>query len=534
MPFLDARKLAQHAKIETDVCIVGAGAAGITLARELCGQPLRVLLLESGGFSFSHRPQLLYRGENVGMETFSTSRSRYRMFGGSTYRWAGQSCPMSELDFEQRDWIPDSGWPFNRDHLEPYYRRAQSVCKLGDHCYEPSAWSSADKLVLPVDSTRLTTRIYQFGYPLEFGRTYRDELTRSTNVDVYLHANVVDIEMAQHAESVKSLQVATFNGRRCSVTAKAFILATGGIENPRLLLASNRVAKAGIGNQYDLVGRYYMDHPYFHTGYYEPAQECYDRSLHVIEDYSRTGSEQRVVAGFTLGEELLRAEGLNSCAIYFVRRPNYKSLPEYFAPGNKSFIRLLDVLKHNELPDGQFRRHIRNIIGGFKDVRVSLRRHLIELIRRRQRISLRAVMEPRPMRDSRITLSDRRDHFGMPRVRVDWKLHPKDKDGIVRVHTELQREIESRRLGRLVVDLSENETGWPNSITGGAHHMGTTRMHRDPKKGVVDANCRVHGTTNLYIAGSSVFPTASFAHPTFTIVALAIRLADHLRSEIHS
>jgi choline dehydrogenase-like flavoprotein len=218
--------------------------------------------------------------------------------------------------------------------------------------------------------------------------------------------------------------------------------------------------------------------------------------------------------------------------IYFVRRPNYKSQPEYFAPGHKSFIRLFDVLRHDELPDGQFRRHIRNIIGGFKDVRISLRRQLIELINRQQRISLRAMMEPRPMRDSRIMLSGRRDHFGMPRVRVDWKLHPKDKDGIVRVHTELQGEIERRRLGRLVVDLSENETGWPNSISGGKHHMGTTRMHRDPRKGVVDANCRVHGTTNLFIAGSSVFPTASFAHPTLTIVALAIRLADHLKSQM--
>ncbi len=227
-----------------------------------------------------------------------------------------------------------------------------------------------------------------------------------------------------------------------------------------------------------------------------------------------------------------RAERLNGAAIYFVRRPAYKTAPEYFSKGGRSFIHLIDVLRHHELPDRHLARHLLNIAAGAGDVAVSLRRQFIELVRPRPRLALRAVLETTPNPASRVTLGSRRDHFGMPRVRVNWQLNARDTRGLVRLLQVMRQEFERCRIGRLVEDIAVDGSGWPTSMTGGKHHMGTTRIHDDPRQGVVDADCRIHGMSNLYIAGSSVFPTGGYANPTLTIVALALRLAEHLKRRL--
>ncbi len=534
MAFFNAKNLEQNTCVQADVCIVGGGAAGITLARELIGQTCKVVLLESGDLRFRHPPQFLYLGENVGIDNFSTGKSRYRVFGGSTYAWAGQCAPLQKLDFEKREWIPNSGWPFDYDHLEPYYRRAQRICSLARFDYKSEGWKNEEKALLPVDKQSLTTLIYQFSHPLNFGEIYYDDLAKADNVDVYLNANAVEITLDDLGEKVSALQVATLNRRRSTVKARIYILAAGGIENPRLLLASKKTAEQGVGNQHDLVGRYFLDHPYFFTGYYDPTQIKYDQSLHVIENYDRMGGEQQVLAGLSLSEDILRKEQLNSCAVYFIRRPNFKSKPDYFFPANKSMQHLADIVTHTELPDKNFMQHLGKIGQGFKDIQTTLGRQLAERFTPMPRLALRVALETRPVRGSRITLSERRDRLGMQRVKVDWQLNRQDLQGLIRFHEILKNEFVQRGLGDLVIDLTENDSGWPNSMTGGKHHMGTTRMHDDPKCGVVDSHCRVHEVSNLYIAGSSVFPTSGCVNPTFTIVALTIRLADHLKRHLAS
>ncbi len=529
MAFHDARRI-DAGIIAADVCIVGAGAAGITLARELAGHSRRIALIESGDLEFRHLPQLLYRGENIGLASYSTARSRLRMFGGSTTRWAGQCRPMDAIDFERRDGIAHSGWPFGRSELAPFYRRAQQVCNLGPYDYSPSFWRAAGHETLPLDAAGLEARIFQFSFPRDFGESYRRELAASRDIDVYLNANVVEIDVDEGATRVSGLHVATFNGRRIRCEAAVYVLACGGIENARLLLASNRVARAGVGNQHDRVGRFFMDHPYFMLGYYQPASSRYDRGIHVIEDYARVGSEQKCHAALALSEDLLRAERLNGAAAYFVRRPSYKALPEYFTPAGRSFVHLVDVLRHQELPDGHLVRHMANVIAGVPDVGRTLARQIGHAVRPARVLALRAVLEATPNPDSRITLGTRVDRFGMPRVQVDWRLNSSDRRGLERLLDLLQAQFARLQLGSLVLDRAQDEAGWPASMTGGKHHMGTTRMHPDPREGVVDADCRVHGCTNLYIAGSSVFPTAGYANPTLTIVALAIRLAEHIRA----
>ena len=207
MTFFDTRTLEEGAMIEADLCIVGAGAAGIAMAREFIGHSLRVVLLESGDFVFRHRPQFLYLGENVGLDSLSAGRSRTRMFGGSTNCWGGLCRPFDRVDFEQREGIPYSGWPISRDDLDPYYRRAQVVCKLGPYDYSPATCASSSGRSLLLESADLETRVYQFAHPRKFGEVYRSELGSAANIDVYLNANVLEIEtdanVTKHLQSTR-------------------------------------------------------------------------------------------------------------------------------------------------------------------------------------------------------------------------------------------------------------------------------------------------------------------------------------------
>ncbi|MGH6899688.1 MAG: FAD-dependent oxidoreductase [Geminicoccaceae bacterium] len=529
MSLTDARRIEAGAEIVADLCIVGGGAAGIALAREFVGGPLRIVLLESGGLEFARRPQRLYVGENVGVPNYATAHSRFRMFGGSTTRWPGQCRPLDAIDFEARDWVPFSGWPFGRAHLEPWYRRAQTVCHLGTDDFEPAAWLDGAP-ALPLDGDDLEPIVFQFGHPTDFGQAYRSELETAANVEVLLNANAVEIEPEADCREVRAVAVRTFAGRAFRVRAAAVVLAGGGIENARLLLASNRHAPAGLGNQHDLVGRFFMDHPYLTTGYLVP-DPGHDRGLHVIETFKRVGWEQRAHLGYALAESVLRRERLNGCSAYFIRRFHSETAPEYFSPGGKSFAHLREVLT-DKVPDKQIGRHLRNVALGYRDVGITLARRAADLVRPKRCLALRIIPEATPRRVSRVTLSDQRDELGMPRVRVDWRLNPDDRRGLDRLRAALQAVVQDRGLGTLIDDPSEDETGWPTSMMGGKHHIGTTRMHLEPKQGVVDPDCRVHGLANLYVAGSSVFPTAGYANPTLTIVALALRLADHLKGRL--
>jgi choline dehydrogenase-like flavoprotein len=530
MPFHDARRLGPGTVIRCDLCVVGAGAAGIALALELAGHPLRVAMLESGGLGFRHGPQSLARGDNVGLDSHPLCLSRFRFFGGSNTRWAGQSAPLEEIDFVKREWVPHSGWPFDRAHLDPFYRRAETICRLDPRPWTPEDWQADEGPCLLQESNGLQARIFKFGYPQDFGSVHRDAVAGAANIDVYLNANATEIEVNEPASMVTGLQVATLSGRKFRVEAKHYVLAAGGIDNPRLLLASDRVQKSGLGNGNDLVGRYFMDHPYFLTGWFEPADPRHDGTMHVVESYDRVGRDQRALCLLTLTEEIMREEGLTNCGIFFVRRANYKTRPEYFSPGGRALIYFVDLLRHTNMPQGQMARRFRDLIAGSGQAVTILRRQVAERIRPRPRLALRAQLEPSPNPESRVLLSGRRDRLAMRRARVDWKLNRDDKRALVRVHELLAEEFRKRGIGSLTVDLSEHGSGWPGSMTGGKHHMGTTRMHDDPSRGVVDADCRVHGIANLYVAGSSVFPTAGYANPTLTLVALAVRLADHLKT----
>jgi choline dehydrogenase-like flavoprotein len=259
--FTDARTIPAGTTLTADVCTVGAGAAGISIARELAHSPLDVCLLESGGLEYDLDTQQLYRGRSVGFPYFPLEIARLRFFGGTTNHWGGASRPLDDSDFEARDWVPHSGWPFRREALDPYYRRAHGVLELGPYAYDAGSWTTDERRPLRFEGESLRSAVLQQSPPTRLGQVYREELRRARNIRTCLNANLLEIETAPTGGPVTRLRVASLERNEFYVEARAYVLATGGIENPRLLLLSRRADPAGLGNEHDLVGRFCMDHP---------------------------------------------------------------------------------------------------------------------------------------------------------------------------------------------------------------------------------------------------------------------------------
>jgi choline dehydrogenase-like flavoprotein len=546
---IDARSIPENEIIETDVCIVGAGTGGMVLAREFIGQAFQVLLLESGDLMFDQETQSLYCGENIGHPYYPLDTARARYFGGSSNYWHidignGQLGvrlrPLDEIDFEQRDWLPYSGWPFDRAHLEPFYQRAQAIFRIEPYTYEVKDWEDPEKTPhLAFIGDRVQTIIYKFGSREPFMQDCRNEvIRRADNILSFLSANVVRIETNKTAQAVTRLRVACLQGNKFWVAAKFFILATGGIETPRLLLLSNATQSAGLGNQYDLVGRFFMEHLHFWSGVYVPSHPDIYNSAALYADIHRV-KQVPIIGKLALTEEILRHEKLLNQNIQLIPRvlAPVELYPAVVSKGFTSFVRLRSALRRGNL-SAEFGKHVVNMVAGVDDIARAayrkVRRHVSQVFYngRLQAFRLAHMTEQVPNPNSRVTLAPERDRLGQNRVRLDWQLSAVDILSVIRTQQIIDAELRRARLGRLYTQLRDETP--PSDLHGGYHHMGTTRMHIDPKKGVVDANCRVHSLSNLFIAGPSVFPTGGYANPTLTIVALAMRLADHIKQLLAS
>ncbi|HEY4735560.1 MAG TPA: GMC family oxidoreductase [Gemmatimonadaceae bacterium] len=512
----DARTLENGTVLQGDLCIVGAGAAGITIAREFANTPLKVLLLEGGGFEFEQQMQDLYRGEIVGQPYFPLQAAALHYFGGTTNHWAGFCATFDDIDFEKRDWVPHSGWPIRRKDLDPFYARAQTILDLGPYKYDPGDWKmgDADRVPLIGDSRAFSTKMWQFSPPTRFGTKYRNEIVNSPNIHLYTHASVVELEANEELTAVRSARIRTFDGKEYSARAPRFVLCCHAIQNARLLLASKAQAPAGLGNSNDLVGRYFMEH------------------------FEMPSAELVLARPQTTKTNLYLMEGLGGpprgeLAITPAAQREHRVLhgTASFEAGNygdpvKSTFQFIDTLMMNA------QRAWRN--GGMKGpppmAAAAAATAPREAVPRFYHLMTRQEQTPNP--DSRVTLSAEKDALGVPRARLDWRPSDLDKRSIRTFYQLLGREMGRTGTGRIQIKdwlLSDDKT-WPSFISGGWHHMGTARMADDPKQGVVDANCRVHSLSNLYIGGSAVYPTAGAVNPTLTLVALALRLADHLKS----
>jgi choline dehydrogenase-like flavoprotein len=508
---IDARTLDDGAVLEGDICIVGAGAAGISMALEWIDTPYRVLLLEGGGFEVETEMQDLYDGETTGQRYFPLQSSRLHYFGGTTGHWAGFCAPFDALDFEPRPWVPHSGWPLRRADLDPFYARAQPLLELGPYNYDAAYWEDPDAglVRMPLDADRVWTKIWQFSPPTRFGTHYRDAIVNAPNIHLYTHANVCNIEANEPAAQVERLDVRTLTGKTHAVRARCYVLACGAIQNARLLLASNGQAPAGLGNDHDLVGRYFTEHLEVNSAYLlMPAPG--PMQLYLL-NFFETPARGELALTASLQEELRISNGTVSL------------LPRTLTEGTPAWI-------------DQFTDDARESIQRWDAMERAYKAGTLAKTdpSRYREYLLFTRLEQAPNPDSRVTLSSERDALGVPRAHLHWQLSDLDHRSIRAMYEVLGHEMGRTGLGRVqLMDwLRGDDPAWPSILGGGWHHMCTTRMSEDPRTGVVDADGKVHGISNLYVAGSATFATGGAANPTLTLVALTLRLSDHLKRRL--
>jgi choline dehydrogenase-like flavoprotein len=532
--FIDAREVPGNTEIEADLCIVGGGAAGISLAKEFIGLPIRVCLVESGGLTFDAATQELYRGDNVGLDYYPLDVCRLRYFGGSTNAWGGWCRPLDPIDFEQRPWVRDSGWPFGHEELEPYYARAHALCQIENPEYDPAQClrqlKVRDARVLPMGADRIETTMYSFSPPTRFGRVYESEIRRADNITCLLYANVTSIDTDETASVATRVNIACLDGKHLAVSARCFVLAAGGVENARLLLLSNRVMAAGLGNAHQIVGRYFMEHT--HT----------ERRLITVNPSAALGFygmdfvHRRISARLSLTPALQRRENLLQYSANI--RPVYNGES---STGWKAFKHLIEAFHPKWQVDPIFRippyetkrfriRDAAMMAAHPFSVGAATIGNVFRINRLISHFMLESKSEQAPNPLSAIRLSTARDRLGLNRVELDWRMLALDRQTVCRAEDIIDEELRRLGIGQLEDRPAEHVESWPATLCGGWHQIGTTRMHEDPRRGVVDENCLVHGMSNLFIAGSSVFPTSGTTTPTLTIVALTLRLSDHLKA----
>jgi len=535
--------------IDADLCIIGAGAAGIAIARHFIGTPMTVCLIEGGGATGEEQSQALYEGMSIGTVPFDAGTSRMRVFGGSCNLWGGGCIPLDSRDLAERDWVPHSGWPIAYDDLKPYYEQAREYCQIETHHLADGSFSTPlAHDPISFDADKLVNQVFARS-PILFGKAYRAELERATNITVVLHANLLELHASASGASVRHARIASVDGRKGVVRAQHYVLACGGIENARMLLLSNSVVPRGLGNEHDLVGRYFMDHPCGSLGTVitdspERVTRPYDRNLG--KGLAPAFPEIGLSHAFQHARRILNGrvhpfatEGAVPQGIRSLRDFRAALRPSSQDENAKLEARLCAALKNAPSNEDDTRERSTNLamlalrvgLGSADIAKAMLQKLRNKPTVRSNRVELIGYFEQAPNPDSRITLAHERDILGLPKVCVDWRL------------TELDRHTYRTAAALFGTELAQACGGayqaaeWLNDgnhataqVHTTAHHLGTTRMSDDPRSGVVDRHCRVYGVDNLHVAGSSVFPTGGWAFPTFTVVALALRLADQLRA----
>ena len=526
----DARTLDSGGSLEADLCIIGGGAAGITMAMELLNSGLRVLLLESGGTESDAATQALAQGESIGAPVtsldnpVSLDQTRLRHLGGTTNHWAGFCRPLSPIDFESRDHLRVSGWPINYADIVPYWRRATEWIRISDGDFSVDTWERRLGVSAPpIDTFAVEPLAFQITFPTKFGDIYASDLRAAANIEVLLHANAVNLA-SDNGQTVTHVDVATLSGISFTVAARAYVLATGGIENARLLLASTDHDPAGLGNSNDLVGRYFSEHLQIYAGFGVLEPDFNDVSGLQGGEVSITRGRH---AGYVHGAKF--ALGLTDAHLRSVATTG---LELQFLPGR--------------LPDGVPLQEQGITIGDIS----ALMAHTGP--EPGTAVYLQALAEQELNPDSRVMLGTNTDALGMRQVQLDWQYTATDRHRVIAGLRVMAEAIGAAGWGRVQLVLGGvhadahdhlvsgefltifrsipdeiDLSGFPVGV--GFHHMCTTRMSNNPVQGVVDANCRMHEVDNLWVAGSSVFATGGTATPTFSIVALSIRLADHLQ-----
>lgn len=508
-----------------DLCIIGAGAAGLALAAQFLGTSWRVLVLESGLSDPDAAGDDLNTLDSVGLRHDGWRAGRVRSLGGTTRAWGGQLVPMRESELVARPWVTDSGWPLQLHELQPYYRRVESLLRIEGPPYDGTLWPRLGLTAPALDPTTFRVRFSQWAAlgRRNFAVLWRRELERSENVTVLLDATAVAVHCAATGDTCESVSVRSRLGRAESVRARSYVVACGGIETARLLLASNHPAGNGVANSSGLVGRCFQDHVSYVAGEVEPTSRL---AMQNLFDPRYIGSTMYSLKVEPTDAAMSREGWLNAMGHIAFQIPD--------ALGWMELRRILRSLQAGRLELPSLHETMAMLRGSVELTRLVLTRYLAK---RRRSPSAGGIMllvdsEQAPNRNSRIFLDDRVDALGMRRARLDWRLTDLEKKTISGFAGRLATEFARLELGkiRLAGEPDFELRDAPGAARDIFHHMGTARMSSTARTGVTRPDLRCHDVDNLFVAGAAVFPTGGIANPTFTALALALRLADHLKS----
>jgi len=535
-----------------DFCIIGSGPAGLTLATELADSGKNICVVECGEKNSTARANKLREIKSLG-EIKIKLTSRERILGGASTTWSGLSAPLDNIDFGHRPYLSNpTTWPISLEELRPYYQRTSSYGFSSLELFDAGSNKIKPTKDFVVDYDNLQEKIFiAADPPWNFGKKLQSIFDRG-NINLQLGATVTSLASIRDADGktlVTAANIKTLNGQDQKISADIFILATGGIENVRLLLLSRETNPAGLGNEHDLVGRYLMNHPKNNFGSLQLNKPI--RSLPHLFGYLNDGWSG--YAGLRIKEGRQRSLGVLNSYLRFepifpwtdnngvwatiTIAKKAKFLLDWWKGQQKQLVELRDWNEtgdDKEIADntGQYFDWLNAIKEILRNLPAVFAYTIHRLLPKKEllvkNIRLRNFMEMEPQPDNRLILGDDLDQNGQPLPIVTLNTSPLDRQSLVKLHQLFKEDMAKNNIGLVHSELEKAEP-WP-IISDASHHLGGTRMGHDPSTSVVNDQLQVHSAPNLYVLGGSVFPTSGCANPTYTICALAIRLADHLKN----
>jgi choline dehydrogenase-like flavoprotein len=514
-----------QASFESTVCIVGGGIAGLLLARNLAGRGIGVHLLEAGGTTLEARSQELYGVHMEGRHHEGASEGRFRVFGGSSTRWGGQLLDYTPDVFSPPAGTPSAPWPITTVDLGPYYPELRGIMHVSDplpsvELLKPPA---GDGTPDPADINIRFSTWAPFS-KRNLAKTIGSECLRSGRITVFLHANATSIEVSKERGRVERIMVRNYRNKQYQFKAEQFVICAGTIECCRLLLASRTAFDCGIGNSTDQVGRYFHDHISVAAATVtENAKPAFVRSLSPL-----------LVKGVLHTPKLEASSRLRQKQQLLAVMAHF-AIEEPVGSGVAAVRELLQSVQHGRLL-GKLPRAICQLprnAGEIAKVVWFAGIHKRRAISSRATITLRIDSEQLPSAQNRIQLSTQRDTVGLFQAVINWHVSQEERRTV-----QTYAKVVDGFLSRLGVgpvawcpELWESDDSWLKFTRDTYHPMGGTRMGTNPRDSVVDPNLQVHGISNLFVASCSTFPGGGSSNPTFTLMALALRLGAHLEKQ---
>jgi len=554
---IDLSAISPEQLVNNDVCLVGSGPAGITLALELEAHGFRTLLLESG----SQRTNSYAEGLSETILCDPTHHAPMddatsRRLGGTSDKWGGRCVPFDPIDFENRNALGLHGWPLSFREMAEYYSKACAYCLCGNNNFVSSeSLPFAPESIVPElpDGDVLSTMLERWSLPADFWATYGPRLRNAKNILVVDHATCTEVNFEHSEDEVSSITLKAPNGHVYSVKANAYVLACGGLETTRLLLNSDRVHKGGVGNHSGKLGHYYMGHISGKISRVKFTTESEKTVYGFEKDMEGIYCKRR----FTISEDVQKKENLLNFAAWLDNPPLYNpahgngimslAFVALSTPVLRDFLAPKAIVKNatgGKILLGQTIPHLKNILLDMPNVISFMSSFLYKRYIAKRKIPgfflpnknneyvLHYHAEHAPDYESKVSLSDECNALGVRKLLVDIKFNSITINNVIKCHQIIDSYLQRNSCGRLIYADGDLESKISDQAGDGFHQLGTTRMSEKPDDGVVDANCRIHGIKNLYVASSSVFPTSGQANPTLSIVALSIRLAQFLKKTV--